>query len=45
MELIIIWVICAVIGAMVNGPMGAVMGFLLGPIGLIIAIFQSKESE
>lgn len=43
MELfIIIWIICAALGAMVardgKKGIGAALGFLLGPIGVVVAV-------
>ena len=45
MELVIIWIICAIIGAIIGGRKGSgcagtALGFLLGPIGVIIVLIM-----
>lgn len=45
MELLLIWFLCAIIGGMIGvrkhaGVAGFFMGLLLGPLGLLIAIFM-----
>ena len=42
--LIIVWIICAVLGyAVSNGrPLGGILGLLLGPIGVLIAVFVKE---
>ena len=39
--LILVAIICAVIGAVVNGGIGALLGFFFGPLGLIVAAILS----
>jgi hypothetical protein len=48
LELIIIWIICGIAGAVIGanknaGCAGFTLGFLLGPIGLLIAIFMKGD--
>lgn len=49
MIFVVIWVICGVFAYMIadsrggSGPMGAVLGFLLGPIGVLCAFFMGGE--
>ena len=45
MEFLIIWLICAGVGALLTGWSGAALGLLLGPIGVVIAIIQSSKDE
>ena len=43
MEFLVIWLLCAGVGAMMTGWQGAALGLLLGPIGVVIAIWQASK--
>lgn len=46
MELaLILWVVCAICGAMMRGSTGAILGLLLGPIGVIIAVIMGAGDD
>lgn len=50
MEFLIVWLVCGAIAAMIagnkggNGGLGFVVGFLLGPFGIIAALFMGSEA-
>jgi hypothetical protein len=50
MELIVFWIICGGIAAMIasskggNRGLGFIVGLILGPIGIIIALFMGNEA-
>lgn len=50
MEFIIFWIICGVVAAAIaankggNGGLGFLVGALLGPLGIIIALFMGSEA-
>lgn len=43
MDFLIIWLLCAGVGAMMTGWSGALLGLFLGPIGVAIAIWQASQ--
>ena len=52
MEIIIciIWMLCVLVATMIGskkgeGVFGFIAGFLLGPIGVLMAIFSKRRSE
>src|SRR6266540_877282 len=50
MEFVIIWILCGVVAAMIGakkgfGGSGFVVGLLLGPIGILIAIFAKGDRK
>lgn len=50
MEFVIFWIICGGVAAMIasskggSGGLGFVAGLLLGPIGIIVALFMGSEA-
>lgn len=50
MEFVIFWIICGGVAAMIasskggSGGMGFLAGVLLGPIGIIVALFMGNEA-
>jgi hypothetical protein len=50
MDYVVIWLICGIIGAMIGSKKGAggtgfCLGVLLGPIGILIAIFMKGSGR
>lgn len=51
MELVILWLICGGVAAMIasskggSGGLGFLVGVLLGPFGIIIAFFMGSENK
>ena len=48
MELILIWLVCGIVGAMIGaqkkmGCLGFILGILLGPIGILIVVFAGGD--
>ena len=49
MEFLVVWIICGVVAAIIASAKGssgcgfAIVGFLLGPLGIIIALVSSGE--
>ena len=50
MELILFWILCGVVAAVIasnkggSGGMGFLVGALLGPLGIIISLFMGSEA-
>lgn len=50
MELVIFWILCGVVAAVIasskggNGAGGFLVGALLGPLGIIISLFMGSEA-
>ena len=45
MEIIILAIICSGIGYAISGGIGAILGLLLGPIGLIVAAILGNKGS
>ena len=50
MEVVLIWIICAVIGGMIGSSKGktgagVALGFFLGPLGVIIALVLKADTQ
>ncbi len=43
--LIVLWIACAIIGAVIDGLRGAVLGGLLGIIGILVALLLSSQDK
>lgn len=43
MDILVLWLLCALVGSVLTGWSGAVLGLLLGPLGVIIAIFIAAK--
>ena len=43
--LIVLWIACAIIGAVIDGFRGAVLGGLLGIIGILVAAILSGQDK
>jgi len=43
MDFLVIWLLCAGVGAMLQGWQGAALGLMLGPIGVAIAVWMAAK--
>lgn len=50
MIFLIIWIVCGILGAVIGsnkgvGCLGAILGFVLGPLGLLIVVVTPDETR